>query len=613
MRNGNLGWHYVNQIDTCIYVSYLSLNSGDNTITWDGKDKNGNNFLPNYTPYYIVAYDNVSPGLKATNLINSRRFAGANFLTHDEEGNVFAHPRFFDALPSTQSEPTHIVRNRWIIGADPDNKEYLESTKYITTGEAPGLALDPDDPTRYFFTQSILPNEVILQKWEWIPGGEAVLQTDWGNKGEMSYPSSEIPYRPPFGGPVSDGADQLFFPYLWPKEGTPATGSGIASVNIHDGTLLGKIDLSEWWSSSGSVFRPGFLDFSNEKLYVASPQSCIVQMINPYGEYVCWNNGYGDGIWDKALPPGIPEETWSCFDSYSPPNPASLSPDSNGFSLFPATGLNPASFGIFAPDGTGLGYFTIPGMTDGEVYGLHAVDSGSAFDGMYYSGIASDGDSTGVWYRGYDSFKGYISNPEPSWISVDSPRKGDVLEAGSVFNITWSIVWGGGRVNIFFSSDGGSHWDRIATGYYNPSGADVYPWTVPPVNSTNCLIRIDSYSENNNSSGFGFPPSGRFTIVGTSEILEESSEVPRPFVTAANRPNPFNPSTAIRYELGMPGKVSISVYNTLGQQVNRFNLGQKEKGAHEFHFDGSGLTSGIYFYRVETGYAEAAGKMVLVK
>jgi hypothetical protein len=99
----------------------------------------------------------------------------------------------------------------------------------------------------------------------------------------------------------------------------------------------------------------------------------------------------------------------------------------------------------------------------------------------------------------------------------------------------------------------------------------------------------------------------------TTDVKEQGVIQPELFNLRQNFPNPFNPSTAIRYELGTPGKVSISVYNTLGQQVNRFDLGQKEKGAYEFLFDGSGLTSGVYFYLAETGYAEAVGKMVLMK
>jgi flagellar hook assembly protein FlgD len=63
----------------------------------------------------------------------------------------------------------------------------------------------------------------------------------------------------------------------------------------------------------------------------------------------------------------------------------------------------------------------------------------------------------------------------------------------------------------------------------------------------------------------------------------------------------------------MPGWVALTVYNALGQQVKQFDLGRKNRGTHEFVFDGSGLPSGVYFYRVDAGVAAATGRMVLMK
>ncbi|MDP2984532.1 MAG: T9SS type A sorting domain-containing protein [Candidatus Latescibacter sp.] len=100
--------------------------------------------------------------------------------------------------------------------------------------------------------------------------------------------------------------------------------------------------------------------------------------------------------------------------------------------------------------------------------------------------------------------------------------------------------------------------------------------------------------------------------VGT-DVEKEGTVLPELLNLKQNRPNPFNPFTAIRYELGMPGKVTISVYNTLGQGVQKLDLGEKRRSVHEFLFDGSGLTSGIYFYRVATEYASVTGKMLLMK
>ena len=98
-----------------------------------------------------------------------------------------------------------------------------------------------------------------------------------------------------------------------------------------------------------------------------------------------------------------------------------------------------------------------------------------------------------------------------------------------------------------------------------------------------------------------------------TDVEKEGTVLPELLNLKQNRPNPFNPSTTICYELGMPGKVAISVYNSLGQQIRKFDLGEKGRSMHEFLFDGSKLTSGIYFYRVANEYASVTGKMLLMK
>ena len=95
--------------------------------------------------------------------------------------------------------------------------------------------------------------------------------------------------------------------------------------------------------------------------------------------------------------------------------------------------------------------------------------------------------------------------------------------------------------------------------------------------------------------------------------LGEYALRPERFVTAICFPNPFNPQTTIRYELSMPGKVTISIYNALGQQVKIYDDGYKYQGTHEFVFDASNLTSGIYFYHVDVGYASVTEKMLYMK
>ncbi|MFC1528799.1 T9SS type A sorting domain-containing protein [Candidatus Latescibacterota bacterium] len=107
-----------------------------------------------------------------------------------------------------------------------------------------------------------------------------------------------------------------------------------------------------------------------------------------------------------------------------------------------------------------------------------------------------------------------------------------------------------------------------------------------------------------------------FTLVmsnSSEKLREQDDSKPEVFVTAVSYPNPFNPQTTIQYELSHAGKVSISVFNSLGQKVRIYELGHREQGIHELVFDASELTSGLYFNYIDAGYTSITGKMLYMK
>jgi len=78
-------------------------------------------------------------------------------------------------------------------------------------------------------------------------------------------------------------------------------------------------------------------------------------------------------------------------------------------------------------------------------------------------------------------------------------------------------------------------------------------------------------------------------------------------------PNPFNPVTNISFELPQDGHVRLRVYDVNGQQVSELVNEFKKAGRYQALFNGTGLSSGIYFYRMEAGNFKAVKRMLLVK
>ena len=92
-----------------------------------------------------------------------------------------------------------------------------------------------------------------------------------------------------------------------------------------------------------------------------------------------------------------------------------------------------------------------------------------------------------------------------------------------------------------------------------------------------------------------------------------ATELPSRVSLFQNYPNPFNPSTTIKYELPQKSHVTLTIYNTLGQLVAVLANGEQEAGYHEVKFDGSGLSSGVYFYRMQARSFVQTRKLVLTK
>lgn len=216
----------------------------------------------------------------------------------------------------------------------------------------------------------------------------------------------------------------------------------------------------------------------------------------------------------------------------------------------------------------------------------------------------------------YDISDGTITINTGLGITVLSPNSGETVSAGSQVEIIWETfrsfivtqsMW---DFTILYSIDNGETWADITevSLEINPfKRQHSYLWTVPDVDSESCLVKVTTDS----GPAVDDQSDAAFTISTAVEVAEEHH--PELFVAAACYPNPFNPRTTIAFQLPGTSDVSIAIYNALGQQVREYVLERMEAGAHNIVFDASALTSGLYFYRIDTEYEAVTGKMLYMK
>ena len=92
-----------------------------------------------------------------------------------------------------------------------------------------------------------------------------------------------------------------------------------------------------------------------------------------------------------------------------------------------------------------------------------------------------------------------------------------------------------------------------------------------------------------------------------------TQELPQTYQLQQNYPNPFNPSTVISYSIAKAGNVTLKVYNMLGQEVATLVNGYQAANSYEVNFNASGLSSGVYLYKLTAGSNSIIKKMTLMK
>ncbi|MGF1671878.1 MAG: T9SS type A sorting domain-containing protein, partial [Balneolaceae bacterium] len=113
----------------------------------------------------------------------------------------------------------------------------------------------------------------------------------------------------------------------------------------------------------------------------------------------------------------------------------------------------------------------------------------------------------------------------------------------------------------------------------------------------------------------GNKPAFNYTTWGqlATSVDEEELSLPAAFELFQNYPNPFNPTTVIQFNLPQQDNVSLEIFNSIGQSVARLVNGPRQAGIHQVQFNASGLSSGVYFYRLKTNNFAETKKLTIIK
>jgi photosystem II stability/assembly factor-like uncharacterized protein len=164
------------------------------------------------------------------------------------------------------------------------------------------------------------------------------------------------------------------------------------------------------------------------------------------------------------------------------------------------------------------------------------------------------------------------------------------------FNAVLTRFWYGRGASIYGSTDNGGTFAAQYTG-------------------TGTYQAMSVKQDGNIIRGFCVSNGGGIVIYNDilTGIVKNQNEIPANFSLSQNYPNPFNPSTKINFNLPKSGNVTLKVYDILGSEVATLVDESLNAGTYNIDWNASSLSSGVYFYRLQTGDFTDTKKMMLVK
>ncbi len=255
-----------------------------------------------------------------------------------------------------------------------------------------------------------------------------------------------------------------------------------------------------------------------------------------------------------------------------------------------STGLTNTDVRALAVSGTNL----FAGTAGGGVY--LSTDRGTSWTAVN-TGLA-DTNVAVLVVSGSNLFAGTFraevflsTNNGVGWTAVGSlPSNSEIISFYAIGKNLFAATFNNG---IFLSTDNGATWTAFNSGLTNLATYSVVA----------CGTEIYAGTDH----GVWRRPLSQLNVKLVSRGFPEQ------FNLLQNYPNPFNPTTVISYQLPVASKVDLNVYDVLGREVFVLVNEKKDAGRYQVKFDGSGLASGVYFYRLQAENFVQTKKLLLLR
>ncbi len=267
--------------------------------------------------------------------------------------------------------------------------------------------------------------------------------------------------------------------------------------------------------------------------------------------------------------------------------------------------------------------FTIPSTNlpiGDQVLYLRVMNADSVW-GMYSSEVFNLSEVASLTFESTDTLEYFQDSPElliAGDLGISSST--DISADSAFINISKGFLK---EDSLFIEDLGSLDIDSVESGIKISGNASLETYqdairTAYYINNNEISEKADTLKE------FSITVySGAFaseSVVRYVEVLdhvmtsnEDELGLPKEFSLGQNYPNPFNPSTNIQFALPEQAEVTLKVYNLLGREISTLVSGRMNAGNHKIEFNASGLSTGLYFYRIQAGSFIQTKKMMLIK